>query len=91
MSELGRVWNLVADEVFRYALSSLPADPSPRDPVDHPGGLDVEINGQPVPASGPSGTNWHYDATGNAILFEPSSAPPAGAALSVSYSLACQG
>jgi Abnormal spindle-like microcephaly-assoc'd, ASPM-SPD-2-Hydin len=86
MDQLAQVWTRIADQLFRYPLSSLPADPNPYDAVAHPGGLQVRVAGQAVLDS-----SWHYDPVGNAVIFEPSGAPTAGAALTVGYALGCGG
>ena len=76
----------IADELFAYPLSSLPADPSPYDATAHPGGLKITVGGQAVPSAG-----WAYDAVRNAVIFDPAAAPPAGASLTVAYALGCGG
>ena len=86
MAQLAQVWPRIADQLLRYPLSSLPADPSPYDAAAHPGGLQVKVAGKAVADS-----SWHYDGTGNAVIFEPATAPPAGATLTVGYALGCGG
>lgn len=57
-----------------FQLSEVPADPSK---------ITVAVDGVPM-ASG-----WTYDPGTNSIVFEPSSTPPAGSVIDVTYPLGC--
>lgn len=52
-------------------------------------GLAVSIGGVLVPELGVAGRNWSYDATRNAVVFEPGSLPAPGQTVSFAYSVAC--
>lgn len=57
----------------RFPLNAQPGEVS---------SIEVEVNGQQV-------TSWSYEPSSNSILFEEGAAPPAGAAIDVTYSLGC--
>lgn len=63
-----------------FALNSIPVDPA---------AIEVRVNGTLVPRQNGGATVWSFDPAGNAINFDPLSAPEPGARLDVSYRVAC--
>ncbi|MGI5864840.1 MAG: choice-of-anchor D domain-containing protein [Myxococcales bacterium] len=61
----------------RFHLSELPDTAEP---------ILVEVDGAPLPA----GARWAYNASANAIDFEPSAAPEPGSTVRVTYTAICQ-
>jgi hypothetical protein len=78
--ELNGLWPIVGAQLLDYPLSGTPVSNS----------IVVTDNGVVIPALAPAGTpNWTYDATANAVRFDPSVFPPAGDAIQISYALSC--
>jgi hypothetical protein len=58
----------------RFPLSQVPEDPAQ---------LQVVVDGAPQP------TGWTYEAAENAVVFDATSAPPAGSFVEITYPLGC--
>jgi hypothetical protein len=55
-----------------------------------PSSVTVTLDGVPYPATGSHGNpQWSYDATTNAVVFQPLAAPQAGDTVAISYTVAC--
>jgi hypothetical protein len=64
-----------------------------RPDLSAPGGIQVAIDGVPIPSVDPDpnlmSRIWDYDATNNSINFEPLYVPEPGKTLTVTYTAAC--
>jgi hypothetical protein len=59
--------------------------------ADPDGGFTLEIDGMAVPPTAPNGQGvWRYDATSNAIVFEPLYVPEPGKRVSIQYGARCR-
>jgi hypothetical protein len=76
--------NIAANALGARNQFSLTGQPDTANPIT------VSVNGQQVSATSSTGaTQWTYDSASNSIVFASSSAPPAGASVTVSYRVAC--
>lgn len=64
----------------QFSLSSSPV------PVT----IAVTVDGNPIPGTTAGGQqNWNYDSSTNTIIFSAAAVPPAGATITVTYTVAC--
>jgi len=82
---LGSVWTSAITASTYYVLLGVPSEGQ--------SGMVVTVNGTQISEfAGPGEPNWTYQATLNAIVFNPNTDPPAlGAVITVTYPVVCGG
>ena len=88
-------WGTALEQLGNIAFGARTVFPLTAQPAD-PASLAVAVANQqgapfvPVPQTGPNNApEWSYDATTNAVVFDPLAAPEAGEVVQVTYSVAC--
>jgi hypothetical protein len=85
-------WASALTSVWTSAITAHTYYPLVGSPSEGQNGIVVTVNGTPVKESaGPGEPNWTYQATLNAIVFNPNTDPPkVGAQITVQYPIGCK-
>jgi hypothetical protein len=85
------VWANALTSVWTSAITAHTYYPLVGSPSEGQSGIAVTVNGVLIPATSGASVNWTYQATLNAIVFNPNTDPPKiGAQISVTYPIGCK-